>query len=89
MTVLRQLRRLSSALDALLDEQGSLNRRQLQEVREKTRKLKKRCKELASILAELEESGARQALAHEYELALALRRKAHDKYHSLKRQRRH
>lgn len=87
MTLLSQLHRLRSALDALLDEQGSLNRRQLQEVREKTRKLKKRCRDLAVILAELEESSSRQALAHEYELALALRRKAHDKYHSLKRQR--
>ncbi|MBP7548016.1 MAG: hypothetical protein KA754_08710 [Corallincola sp.] len=87
MTLLSRLRRAMARLNLLLDEQETLNRRQLQEIRDKARKLKKRCQELAALLADMEESAARQALAQDYELALALRRKAHDKYHHLKQRR--
>ena len=87
MTLLTRLRRLTAKLSLLLDEQETLNRRQLQEIRDKARKLKKRCRELAELLADIEESGARQALAQDYELAMTLRRKAHDKYRQLKQRR--
>ena len=87
MTLLTRLRRLTAKLSLLLDEQETLNRRQLQEIRDKARKLKKRCHELAELLANMEESAARQVLAQDYELAMTLRRKAHDKYRQLKRRR--
>lgn len=88
MTFLSKLRRVSAALTNLLDEDDAISKRQLQQIRDKTRKLKKRCRELAEFLGEMEESCARTALHQEYELALALRRKAHDKYHQLKELRR-
>ncbi|MBQ1784062.1 MAG: hypothetical protein II007_10445 [Gammaproteobacteria bacterium] len=87
MTLLTRLRRLTAKLSLLLDEQETFNRRQLQEIRDKARKLKKRCRELAELLADMEESATRQALAQDYELAMTLRRKAHDKYRQLKRRR--